>query len=627
MQSSSRRTSVRAWWALCCVAVGVLAGCSRSQPQPASALVVQEDAPSEAEAPPFELPVVPPRPSEAYVGSQACVECHAEISETFHAHPMGHSLAKVHEAAPLEDYKTNNRFDVPPPPRSRTSMSYWIERDGESVVHHEVLKSKDGELVYDHGVPVHYAVGSGQRGRSYITNRDGLLFMSPVTWYSGSQRWDLSPGYELNNLHFGRRIVDGCVNCHAGRIADVTESPNRFEADPFLEESIGCERCHGPGREHVEHWRLGDQSGPDPIVNPIDLPPRQRDHVCLQCHLIGEHRLTRYGRSEFDFRPGDEIEDIWTVFLKGTGIEDDHTTAAVNQAEQMMSSACYRLSEGRLGCVSCHDPHATPQPEERVAFYRGRCLECHTSSGSECSKPVDERLAVSAEDSCIACHMPAVAANDVPHTSQTDHRILKEYAATVASTNEPPGLHIFGATGGIISDAELDRAQALYLVRMSEDSGSSVFAAEAIPFLEPWVKVVPDDVDAQEALGMAYWLVRETRKASDVWEQALERHPRHEHLLRRMMVLCQETEQPELGVRYGQRLVEVNAWDFEYFGRLAHMLGQLGRFDEAIAAGERALELNPAERRIHAWLAEIYALRGDVERSHEHRRKYAAQAP
>ena len=44
---------------------------------------------------------------------------------------------------------------------------------------------------------------------------------------------------------------------------------------------------------------------------------------------------------------------------------------------------------GRARCISCHDPHRLPDPGERVGYYRGRCLECHSERG--CTLPPDQR--------------------------------------------------------------------------------------------------------------------------------------------------------------------------------------------------------------------------------------------
>ena len=118
------------------------------------------------------------------------------------------------------------------------------------------------------------------------------------------------------------------------------------------------------------------------IVNPRHLARPLREAVCEQCHLLGTHRIERPGRGPFDYRPGFPTADFFAVFERA----DKPRNKAVGHVEQMKASRCYRGSEGRLGCTSCHDPHRAPAPEEKVAIYRGRCLDCHSKNG--CSLPV-----------------------------------------------------------------------------------------------------------------------------------------------------------------------------------------------------------------------------------------------
>lgn len=573
-------------------------------------------------APSFSKPVVPVKPPEDYVGSAACKECHGQICEQFALHPMGRSAAEVLKASPLEDYTKNTGFERPPAVNFDCTLSYDVRRSDSAVVHHESATAKDGNKIYDLGEPVHYSVGSGQRGRSYIIDRGGVLLMSPITWYTQGNRWDLSPGYDRQNLHFSRRVVDGCVYCHLGRMAPVADDPDRFQEPPFHEIAIGCERCHGPGQRHIAYHQLaGEKTGPDPITNPADLPAATRDEVCFQCHLIGEERIPRYGRGEFDFRPGDHLTDIWTVFLKGDGIDGD-STEAVSQVEQMLSSACYRKSNGSFGCVSCHDPHSRPEPDGRDAFYRERCLQCHSAGQTTCSKPESERLVVSPSDSCVHCHMPAVAANDVPHTSQTDHRVLKDPAQHHSTRPQSRRLTIYGENDNLIPPEELDRGRAIQMAKAGAASGNGALSAQAIPILERWLKVVPEDIEAWEALGIAYWESREASQAARALEQALKLDPDREGPLQRLFLVYHESGEYELGVEYGRKLLAVNPWYYEYFGRMAHMLAELGQVREGIAMAERALELNPAAFPIHQWLAGEYEQLGELEKAAAERKKY-----
>ena len=592
----------------------------------------------------------PPARPGGYVGSAVCGECHSEVFEEYQHSPMARSLAAVLDAKPIEDYTQEPGFRAPPSTHFDVTLRYYAERTSEGVRHHERAVGPEGEVIYDQAVPIHFAVGSGQRGRSYITNRDGILLMSPMSWYTGKGRWDLSPGHDLNNMRFERRIVEGCLSCHAGLVAlpnDAAEDgltasaglstarirphqPNRFASDPFVEIAIGCERCHGPGEEHVRYRESFEETtGADPIVNPADLDPFRRDSVCYQCHFAGEQRLPRYGRSHFDFRPGDRVTDIWTIFVRGTGVGEDQTTKAVSQTEQMLSSVCYRESGGRMGCISCHDSHSIPSPETRIAFYRSRCLDCHGSpEHAACSLPEPERLAVTAEDSCIECHMPRIKANDVPHTSQTDHRILR-----LPDTSEqagPPGeslLTAFGFKDGLIPEAEVDRARGLLLFIEAERRDSSVLAAQAIPLLEHWSEKAPDDGRVAEALGGAYYMNREVAAAFSVWERALSLNPDNEDILRRMVAAYHNLGRLDEGIRHAQHLVRLNRWYHDDFGRLAHMLGQQRRFPEAIEAALRAVELNPAATTVHGWLSEAYGIVGQPDKARKHRRLYEKLKP
>jgi hypothetical protein len=574
----------------------------------------------------------PPRPkppSQAYAGSHTCVECHTEISDQFAQHPMGRSMSVTTEDT-LANFHEHSQFAVDPSPHFRHDLSYSAVRIEDNMVHRETARDREsGDILYHHDVPVHFAVGSGKRGRSYITNRAGVMLMSPVTWYTAAKRWDLSPGYKFQNLHFNRRIVDGCVQCHADRVAQNPESTHLFQKDPFPELAISCERCHGPGESHVNAWTVGNgPTGEDPIVNPEKLSGDLRDHVCFQCHLISESRLLRYGRSDFDFRPGDHITDIWTTFVQGSGIDSQSGTRAVSQVGQMLSSRCHLESDGHMGCTSCHDPHRTPKPAEKHSFFRSKCLTCHDSERTECSEDVAVRNALLEKDSCITCHMPAVKANDVPHTSLTDHRILKHAnQSTAESSPKTPQLEIFGLETGRVPSAEVDRATAVQMVQSAEATGSQVVAIQAIPMLEEWVQAVPDDLPAVAALGTAYSLADELSSAQTTWEAGLKLAPRDERFLRQLFILYHDAGQLDKALQRGRQLILVNPWDYEYHGRLAHILGQMGRIDDGIRAAKQALKVNPSAYRLHGWLAEVYTRRNDLKSSRHHRDLYESLAP
>src|SRR5262249_42400012 len=137
----------------------------------------------------------------AYVGDAACAACHATHADSYHQHPMGRSLAPVGEDTPIEafDESAHNPFD-------RLSTHFVVERRPGGMVHRAQRRDAQGQVVAEDVARVGFVLGSGTRGRSYLVNQDGYLFMSPVSWYTQQKGWDLSPGFE--NAYPRQRVVD-----------------------------------------------------------------------------------------------------------------------------------------------------------------------------------------------------------------------------------------------------------------------------------------------------------------------------------------------------------------------------------------------------------------------------------
>ena len=66
-----------------------------------------------------------------------------------------------------------------------------------------------------------YVVGAGENGYSYIIRRGDFLFQAPLSFYTKSGTWDLSPGHELG---FNRPIPLGCAAFHSGSCVSAFSS-------------------------------------------------------------------------------------------------------------------------------------------------------------------------------------------------------------------------------------------------------------------------------------------------------------------------------------------------------------------------------------------------------------------
>ncbi|HEX6986002.1 MAG TPA: cytochrome c3 family protein [Planctomycetaceae bacterium] len=566
-----------------------------------------------------------PPSDEGYVGSAACAQCHAEIAESFKTHPMSRSISFVDPHA--EDASL---------PREETRVAgttrvYEVEvRDGV-MYHHEGMFDAAGEEIYDQALPVDYVVGSGRRAKAYLHQRGDLLFMSPLNWYTQAGKWDMAPGYTPEDpRRFSRRVNDECLSCHAGRVAPVGRKLDKYAKPAFREAAIGCENCHGPGERHVALHGSGTSVGPgeDPIVNPADLDHDRRESVCYQCHLQAAVRITRHGRSDLDFRPGMRLDEIWTVLDAGSDVSEDGRTRSVNHVQQMRESRCFVESKGRLGCISCHDPHRVPSEAEQVEFYRQKCFTCHTDES--CSLSHEQRL--EKEDSCVACHMPARDTSNVSHVTQTDHRVLRNPESAPQAAAEPAAdtLTFFDRADRRLGQWERGRAMGLgawtHLVRTDRPPSPALGK-----FLHGLVEQVPDDGALLTALGSMAQLGGRTEQARSYFEAARKIPSAEEKALSGLLDIYYGAAEREKALECADRLIEIDSYDARTHAIRADLLTSLGRASEGIASAERALELNPTLIPVREWLADAYRAVGRIEEQREQeeivRRMRSARVP
>src|SRR5438552_2000592 len=87
------------------VALGAVAGLWYGFPRPAGTPdPLRPDPPPPDPREVFPTPFRNARPGVKYVGDAACADCHEDIVQSFHAHPMGRSAGWVGRVAPVEKY-------------------------------------------------------------------------------------------------------------------------------------------------------------------------------------------------------------------------------------------------------------------------------------------------------------------------------------------------------------------------------------------------------------------------------------------------------------------------------------------------------------------------------------------
>ncbi|MGB7600575.1 MAG: tetratricopeptide repeat protein [Candidatus Sulfotelmatobacter sp.] len=427
-----------------------------------------------------------------YAGNEACVHCHSAIYESYQKTAMAHASGPALDALNPADF-----------------------RHKESGIHYRIY-AENGRawLSFDRpGDPevrgkreLLYYIGSGRRGRSYLFDTDGFLFESPVNWYANKQVWDMAPAYQnAREMPLNLPAYTSCLNCHVSEMqAPAKDTDSRYPTPPFLHNGVSCERCHGPGTAHANGGA---------IINPAKLTPARRDEICMQCHLEGKVAIERPGRHIYEFRPGQELTDYVRYFV----LTDSQASnlGAVSQVEALAQSQCKKKSGDAMSCTSCHDPHQSPAPAQRVAYYRTKCLACHTAPFAAKHHPD--------QPNCLTCHMPASASRDVAHTEVTDHRIPRRPQIEAGLLQDAgyqstlPNLIPFPPTAATETDP---RDLALAWESLVQ-SGMTAAEPQARSLLSKALKQSPDDPALLSALGYIEQKRGATEEARTLYKKAL----------------------------------------------------------------------------------------------------------
>jgi hypothetical protein len=531
----------------------------------------------------------------SYVGTEACIACHADQCRSLDETTHGHSLNEVETSIEPPDAEFEH---------IATGRHYRVYRQGDKLHHREFLREEDGREILLADYPMRYLIGSGHHTRSYLIEDEGYLVESPVTWYVSPARWDLSPGYEANNSGFGRPVNFECLFCHSGRVETVGGARSRLHVQS---QKIDCERCHGPGSRHIEMRASHDLDGAvsDPtIINPGKLDRDKNESVCAQCHLHGDAVVNRRGKQLRDFLPGMSIHDVLIHFSLQN---PDKTLTVVGHVEQLHASPCYEHSQ-TLTCITCHSPHSKLPADDRVTYFRQKCLECHDEKS--CGMEKTQRLVKSAEDACVFCHMPK-RSSDIPHLPATHHQIgihgnrVNENSGTVGTLVSIPDL-------SNLKSIERDRYLGLAYLDLSIKDGhpttSNTYRQRAQELLESVFRRVGNDPEVLVGLAQVYQR-RNPQRSIELAQLALntdsisfDLQVRGLYAISDSHIALRETNQaiPFLEQLTGMRRQAGDSY------QLSACRLHAGDLSGALLSAQRAVQIRPDLANHHALLAEIY---------------------
>ncbi len=367
--------------------------------------------------------------SVGYVGMAECKTCHYDKHETFIHTGMGQSFSWATKVKSKGNFK-----NVSPIYDAKRNLYYLPKWKNEDLYICE-YRLENGDTIHYREEKIVYIIGSGQHTNSHFWKDGDFLYQAPLTFYTQQGKWDLPPGFDLNNSSFERKIDVECMSCH-NAIPKVDESSfNRFNSIPL---GIDCERCHGPGELHVKQKKQGilvdtSKEADRSIVNPKRLPFQLQVDICQRCHLQGNNVL-KPGKKFTDFRPGMKLSDVFEIYMPK--YENNDKFVMAGHAERFQKSQCFIHSNPNktevynpklnFTCINCHNPHVSVKSTGSDKFNLS-CVNCHTENSTKSKLQnckLDKGKQIHA-NGCVGCHMPASGSEDIPHVTVHDHKIQR----------------------------------------------------------------------------------------------------------------------------------------------------------------------------------------------------------
>jgi hypothetical protein len=308
-------------------------------------------------------------------GDQVCGECHRNVTERFRSTPMAKALAPV---ASCEILRRNPDLKF-----RESEYESRIVREGDRSV---LTVTGNGQTLT---TDLLWAFGRGQAGQTYVFQRDGVYYESRISFYNALHGVDLTMGAQLSKAktieeaagrRMGARDETDCFGCHS--TGGVSAGRLHIES---LVPGVGCDSCHGPAEKHVAAVRAGDAAGAK-MRKLANSTAEEMSELCGRCHRTWSQIAVSGPRGVLNVR---------------------------FQPYRLTNSRCYNVSDSRIACSACHDPHGPL--ETAASAYDGKCAACHSAAAHA-------KTCTVAKQNCVTCHMPKI---ELPgaHARFTDHQI------------------------------------------------------------------------------------------------------------------------------------------------------------------------------------------------------------
>ncbi len=393
--------------------------------------------------------------SKLYVGSEACMACHKSYAGwRTSMHATGLKTAKTdaysmktrngiivdYDNNRVDDFKQGldfntissafDRYKPFAPVLKYDSAKGYTIRIGN--VEYPVVLTHGGSGLYKQRFLVKIPVSDRTSGLSAGTYYSPIQYneatrqyvvYEPSYWYNADNTPKINGPLTSAQAAAGKSFDKECAGCHTTAIAVGKDSRGEYVSvapqvvyarpdDPHLFElgdpanatgvnlgyNVGCERCHGPGSQHIINYALAPEKY---IINPAKLTPKQANQICGSCHSRGKSVPNAVYDYPFKETTGQGYaehlgEDLYAYFTDRDGRWPDKSESKQHhqQFQDFMRSSKWEFQFHKVTCYECHDVHKDNLHHLRAV------MEVEGADGAKLSIPAK----VEDNSMCLACH-------------------------------------------------------------------------------------------------------------------------------------------------------------------------------------------------------------------------------
>jgi hypothetical protein len=392
------------------------------EPSPMPSATVQTSSPvgagsadslADVALPDAPSPIDPREPLRAYAGRKRCAECHREEharwTKDWHARALSPATSE-YVAGKYDDAHF----------KGASSEAWMSRKKGKYVMR---TAGKDGTLAT---YAVDWVIGGKRMQDALTIQPDGRWQILPVYYHvTGKGEWvdyteakqgGLGADHPFFWTNFRRTANHECLDCHTSGLEVTYDRATRRMSTRMIDPGVACESCHGPGARHAE------TQDPADVLHPGKAPAEIGLALCGQCHgprqplypmLDAAHHFVPGQRYEAHFMPHGIVTGNGR---SGDFFADGRPSASSFEYQALIQSRCHL--EGKATCLTCHTaPHAKEQDADEMkppkdGSLKGTARE-EASACLGCHAPVFADQGHSHHrspegQSCLGCHMPKV---------------------------------------------------------------------------------------------------------------------------------------------------------------------------------------------------------------------------